>query len=174
MVQPGKQSARRPAASIRKFLWLNAQHIKAADNARLAELITPRLTAAGISTAQGPALAKVVALVKGARAGAERAGARVIILSNSRASRSKPSWTSTSPGHPASAWRAARQTGCAAEWNTEAIHGLFKPFCAEEGIKMGQLGMLLRVLVCGITQTPSVDAVLALIGREQVLARPAG
>lgn len=39
---------------------------------------------------------------------------------------------------------------------------------------MGQLGMPLRVLVCGTTQTPSVDAVLALIGREQVLARLAG
>ena len=58
-------------------------------------------------------------------------------------------------------------------WNAEAIHGLFKPFCADEGIKMGQLGMPLRVLVCGTTQTPSVDAVLALIGRDTVLERMA-
>lgn len=70
--------------------------------------------------------------------------------------------------------RFAAQLAALPEWNTEAIHGLFKPFCAEEGIKMGQLGMPLRVLVCGTTQTPSVDAVLALIGREQVLARLAG
>ena len=38
---------------------------------------------------------------------------------------------------------------------------------------MGQLGMPLRVLVCGTTQTPSVDAVLALIGRDAVLERMA-
>jgi glutamyl-tRNA synthetase len=56
-------------------------------------------------------------------------------------------------------------------WNAVAIHELFKPFCAEEGIKMGQLGMPLRLLVCGTTQTPSVDAVLALIGQPEVLAR---
>ena len=56
-------------------------------------------------------------------------------------------------------------------WTAESIHELFKPFCAEEGIKMGQLGMPLRVLVCGTTQTPSVDAVLALIGKEEVLRR---
>ena len=57
------------------------------------------------------------------------------------------------------------------EWNAEAIHELFKPFCADEGIKMGLLGMPLRVAVCGTAQTPSVDAVLALIGRDAVLAR---
>jgi glutamyl-tRNA synthetase len=59
-------------------------------------------------------------------------------------------------------------------WTAESIHELFKPFCAEEGIKMGQLGMPLRVLVCGTTQTPSVDAVLALIGKEEVLRRIRG
>ena len=54
---------------------------------------------------------------------------------------------------------------------TEAIHDLFKPFCDEEGIKMGKLGMPLRLAVCGTAKTPSVDAVLALIGKEEVLKR---
>lgn len=47
-----------------KFLWLNAQHIKAADNSRLAALIAPRLAAAGVDTATGPAIEDVIALVK--------------------------------------------------------------------------------------------------------------
>jgi glutamyl-tRNA synthetase len=57
------------------------------------------------------------------------------------------------------------------DWSAMAIHDLFKPFCADEGIKMGLLGMPLRVMVCGTTQTPSVDAVLALIGKQEVLRR---
>lgn len=70
--------------------------------------------------------------------------------------------------------RFAERLAALPEWSATAIHDLFKPFCADEGIKMGQLGMPLRVLVCGTTQTPSVDAVLALLGRETVLARMAG
>ena len=57
------------------------------------------------------------------------------------------------------------------DWTAEAIHDLFKPFCDEEGIKMGKLGMPLRLAVCGTAKTPSVDAVLALIGKEEVLKR---
>jgi len=33
------------------------------------------------------------------------------------------------------------------------------------------VGMPLRAKVCGITNNPSVDAVLALLGREEVLKR---
>ena len=58
-----------------------------------------------------------------------------------------------------------------AEWNAESIHDLFKPFCDEENIKMGKLGMPLRLAVCGTAKTPSVDEVLALIGKEEVLRR---
>ena len=59
-------------------------------------------------------------------------------------------------------------------WTAEAIHSLFQPFCEEEGIKMGKLGMPLRLAVCGTSKTPSVDAVLALMGREEVLRRLRG
>jgi glutamyl-tRNA synthetase len=58
-----------------------------------------------------------------------------------------------------------------ADWNAEAIHDLFQPFCEAEGIKMGKLGMPLRLAVAGTAKTPSVDAVLALIGKEEVLKR---
>jgi glutamyl-tRNA synthetase len=39
------------------------------------------------------------------------------------------------------------------------------------GLKMPQLAMPLRRLVTGRTQTPSIDAVLELLGRETVLLR---
>ena len=39
------------------------------------------------------------------------------------------------------------------------------------GLKMPQLAMPVRVLVCGRAQTPSLDAVLALFTRETVLER---
>ena len=42
---------------------------------------------------------------------------------------------------------------------------------AESGVKMPQLAMAVRVLVCGTSQTPSLDAVLELCHRDTVIAR---
>lgn len=43
--------------------------------------------------------------------------------------------------------------------------------CAELEIGMGKIGMPLRVAVTGGGQSPSVDAVMQLIGKERVVAR---
>ena len=56
------------------------------------------------------------------------------------------------------------------EWTREALSALIKAVLADRGLKMPQLAIPLRVAVVGQTQTPAVDAVLALLG-ETVLAR---
>jgi glutamyl-tRNA synthetase len=38
-------------------------------------------------------------------------------------------------------------------------------------VKMPKIAMPLRVMLLGQTQTPSIDAVLELLGRDTVLAR---
>ena len=57
------------------------------------------------------------------------------------------------------------------EWDTAHVSAAFKEVLAEQGLKMPQLAMPVRVLVMGTPQTPSVDAVLWLCGKEKVLAR---
>ncbi len=56
-------------------------------------------------------------------------------------------------------------------WTAAEIGAAFKQVLAESGLKMPQLAMPVRVLVMGTPQTPSVDQVLFLCGRERVLAR---
>ncbi len=56
-------------------------------------------------------------------------------------------------------------------WTREALAGAMKQVLAERGIKMPALGIPLRVAATGRAQTPAIDAVLALLGKEQVLAR---
>jgi len=58
-----------------------------------------------------------------------------------------------------------------AAWDRASIGGALKSALGSSGLKMPQLAMPLRVLVTGRAQTPSVDAVLELLGRETVLAR---
>ena len=56
-------------------------------------------------------------------------------------------------------------------WERAAISEAIKEVVKSSGLKMPQLAMPLRRLVTGRTQTPSIDAVLELIGRETVLLR---
>jgi glutamyl-tRNA synthetase len=154
-----------------KFLWLNAQHIKAADNARLAELISPKLQAAGLDLAKGPALTAVIAMVKERVQDLNALVAECDYFYAKREPSAADLEKHLADDSKARMGRFADRLAALNDWSAEAIHELFKPFCADEGIKMGQLGMPLRVLVCGTTQTPSIDAVLALIGRDEVLAR---
>jgi glutamyl-tRNA synthetase len=56
-------------------------------------------------------------------------------------------------------------------WTREAIAQRLKSEAAKHGLKPPQLMMPLRMLVAGTTQTPSLDAVLALLPREAVRSR---
>ena len=59
----------------------------------------------------------------------------------------------------------------ACEWDKASISAGFKQVLASQGLKMPQLAMPARVLTVGTAHTPSVDAVLELVGREKVVAR---
>jgi glutamyl-tRNA synthetase len=56
-------------------------------------------------------------------------------------------------------------------WERAAISDAIKETVKSSGLKMPQVAMPLRHLVTGRAQTPSIDAVLELLGRETVLAR---
>jgi glutamyl-tRNA synthetase len=60
------------------------------------------------------------------------------------------------------------------EWSAVAIGAALKEVLKRHGLKMPQLAMPLRVILLGVTETPSVDAVIALLGQERVLARLSG
>ena len=58
-----------------------------------------------------------------------------------------------------------------ANWNTESVAAVIKDTLSANDVKMPKLGIPLRVAVTGQKQTPAVDAVLGLIGKEAVLQR---
>jgi len=56
-------------------------------------------------------------------------------------------------------------------WDKASIAAALKETLGQFSLKMPQLAIPVRLLVCGRAQTPSVDAVLELFDREVVLAR---
>jgi glutamyl-tRNA synthetase len=56
-------------------------------------------------------------------------------------------------------------------WERKSLGAAVSAAAKAHGLKMPQLAMPLRRVLTGREQTPSIDAVLELLGRETVLAR---
>jgi len=155
-----------------KLAWLNNHYIKQADNARLAGLVKPFIEALGGKVDGGPVLADVIALVKD-RANTLREVGQTALLFYRTDLSVEPELAAqhlTDDVRPGIA-ALAEKLSALPEWKREAIGVVFKEVLAANGWKMPKLAMPVRLLVAGQLQTPSIDAVLELFGRDVVLHR---
>jgi glutamyl-tRNA synthetase len=153
-----------------KLAWLNNHYIKLADNERLATLARPLMLAQGAEFDGAPALADALALMK-ERASTvnELADAAMLFFRTPQPDAALLTQHMTDAIKPALALFAER---CASvEWNKETLAAMIKEVLAANGLKMPQLAMPLRLALTGQLQTPAIDAVLVLFGRETVLTR---
>ena len=150
-----------------KLAWLNQQYLKAADDARLAALVEPELRKRGAQPAGGPPLARVVALLKERAASSPQLAdeAMLFYVSNFHTQEFEI------PAEALHGLRTLKARLAQVPWERGAIGEAIKGVAKSGGLKMPQLAMPLRRLVTGREQTPSIDAVLELLGRETVLAR---
>ena len=153
-----------------KLLWLNAQYLKSADPARLAALVKPFLIADGCDPDHGPPLEQVVGLLRErVNTIEELADAGVYFFR-----RLVPS-AELRGQHYSAESRAAIEALLTRlgeiPWSRAEISAALKSVVDAHKLKMPKLAMPLRVMVTGETQTPSIDATLELIGRDEVLSR---
>jgi glutamyl-tRNA synthetase len=59
----------------------------------------------------------------------------------------------------------------AGDWSAAALHALLNDFATQRSLGLGKVAQPLRVALSGGTVSPPIDATLALLGRERVLAR---
>ncbi len=154
----------------KKLAWLNHHYLKVADLARLEGLVAPRIERRGGVIAGGPPLGAVIALVRD-RADTLEALAEAAMLFYGPFSVDPQVRAEQVPAAVEPALRGFVDGAAAIEWTPAEISDLIKRLLKEHGLRMPQLAVPLRVLATGRTQTPSVDAVLALIRRETVLQR---
>jgi glutamyl-tRNA synthetase len=154
-----------------KLLWLNQQYLKQADSQRLAELATPFIQRDCCDpSAGGPDLAMVVDLLKERVSTVEELADAAVYFY--RPLDAEPALLEQHvPKDILPVMAEMAEKFAAIEWTREAIHDVMKSTVAAHGLKLPKVAMPLRVLVTGESQTPSVDAVLALIGKDEVVAR---
>jgi len=162
----GKSAAQFDEAKLR---WVNAQHIKLTPDDVLAGWVREQLAKRGILA--DARLSDLCALFK------DRCDTTVALADWAAvfyADQVQPSAADlaqhvTDVVKPALSILAERLTHCA--WDKASIASVVKDVLKQCGLKMPQLAMPVRVLVVGTAHTPSVDAVLALMDREKVVAR---
>jgi len=154
-----------------KLRWLNAHYIKQAELGKLAADIKQRLAAMGIIvTSEQPALEDVIALYR------ERVHTLVELAESLAYFYRKPLMDVTAKEKHLTpdvlpTLSALAATLSETEWSAEAIHAAIHQAVQSNGLKFPKVAMPLRVLITGGAQSPSIDAVMALLGKTEVLAR---
>ena len=153
-----------------KLSWVNAHYIKQADDTRLATLVSTQLGGRGVALPADAPLAAMCALFK------DRCSTTVELAD----------WLAmyflpvTAPADELAAQLgdavrpalvSLRDRLATVAWDKAALAQALKDTLAEHKLKMPQLAIPLRLLLCGRARTPSVDAVLVLFDRHTVLAR---
>jgi len=153
-----------------KLNWLNAHYIKQADNAYLVKDITKRLAKLGVVVSEQPALSAVIDLYK-ERANTlnELAASIAYFYQNPIIDEASAEKHLTAEIKPVLA--ALVQSLSSIDWQLEAIHHEIEAAVTSNSLKFPKVAMPLRVMLTGIAQSPSIDQVMALLGKDEVLAR---
>lgn len=155
-----------------KLLWLNHHYIQSGDSKRLAELCQPFANQQGLNTKQGPNFETVVHLLK------ERANTLLEIVEGAKLFyQDRPQLTAQQiqeniPADMRAVITEFKESLRDQEANTkEQVAVILKTILSKYSLKMPALAMPIRYALFAMTQTPALDAVIATLGKEEVIER---
>ncbi|MGD8484534.1 MAG: glutamate--tRNA ligase [Thioalkalispiraceae bacterium] len=155
-----------------KLLWLNQHYIKSDEPGRVAHLLSSHMGELGIDPAPAPALADVVA--------AQQERAKTLTELASVCAFFYKDFDEFDEAMAKKQLKAAAETPLTlvkqklealSDWTQPAIHDVIHGVAEELDVKMGKVGMPLRVAVTGGAPSPSLDLTVYLVGKEACLRR---
>ena len=152
-----------------KLRWINNHYLRLLSGQELAEKVAPRVREEGFSVANGPQLAAVCELLKDRAQTLNELAESVAMFYMDPPDVSAALAEQLSP--PVRAALTALEASLPADWNAAALALALKGVVAASGLKMPQIAMPLRLILMGRTDTPSIDKVMAVLGRDCVLQR---
>ncbi|HEX4525075.1 MAG TPA: glutamate--tRNA ligase [Casimicrobiaceae bacterium] len=156
-----------------KLKWVNHEHIKRLPADELGRRLRPFLEREGLDIAAGPPTESVAELFRDRIATlAEMADAAHYFYTDpAHAISTSATFAEVMTDAVRSALPELLAAFESVAWNREAIGGTIKSVAAKCGLKTSQLMMATRALVTGEPQTPPIDAVLGLLGRQHTIDR---
>ncbi len=156
---------------MKKLLWVNAQHIKIKSNDQLAVMVKDAFKLKNIEIEYSQIdLIKVIDLVKPRVDNINNLVTECAIFYQPDIVTEEDKEKHLTIDALAILKKFAAKIS-QIEWTIEAVKLAVKEFCAENQIKMPQLGMPLRLKLCGETHTPSFDMLVFILGCDEVIQR---
>jgi glutamyl-tRNA synthetase len=167
----GKGAARFDLARLTN---LNAHYLRATDDRILAHLVAPRLEAEGYRI-DAEALARLEAGMPGLKPRASTlvelaASARFYVAARPLAL-SGPAARLLDDGGRERLAGLIRALGEVSTWTEGALEQAVRAHAEQVGVKLGQAAQPLRAALTGSTASPGIFEVMAVLGREETLAR---
>ncbi|MFP4155843.1 MAG: glutamate--tRNA ligase [Halothiobacillaceae bacterium] len=155
-----------------KLLWLNQHYIKTLPADRVGHELRWHLGNLDIDPSEGPAVERVVDALR------ERASTLVDMARQARVYFHAPEEydekaVAKHVTEQSAEVLAAVQAGLrdVHDWAADPLDERVKNTAVELGLKLGKVGPLLRIALVGNTVSPSLGVTLALLGRDESLAR---
>jgi glutamyl-tRNA synthetase len=157
---------------VAKLEWLSHHYIKTMPGPRLAELTAPFIERAGLRAPEPTRLAPILDTLR------ERGKTLVELVSVGRFYFERPTAYDPkaapkllTPDGAARLDRLIAALDAAREWTAPALEAVVRGLTAELGLKLVDLAQLTRLAVTGGTASPPIFDVLALLGKDETLAR---
>jgi glutamyl-tRNA synthetase len=154
---------------LKKLQNLNGHYIREADDARLAKLVAPRIDAdvdLELLTQAMPQLKlRAKDLDELAAGAAFLFKSRPLVLDEKAAALVEAEGAQTLLADISTRLKAEN------DWTVAALEANLKSFAEEMGLGLGKLAQPMRAALTGTTTSPGIFDVLALLGREESLAR---
>jgi glutamyl-tRNA synthetase len=155
-----------------KLLWLNQQYIKDDEPGRVAQLLSSHLGDLDIDPAPAPVLADVVAAQQErAKTLQELADVCAFFYKDFKEFDESMAKKQLKLAAEAPLSLVKDKLAALTDWTQQAIHDVIHGAAEELDVKMGKIGMPLRVAVTGGAPSPSLDLTVYLIGKEACLRR---
>jgi glutamyl-tRNA synthetase len=154
-----------------KLKWVNSHYMKLASRDSLLSDLKSRLEKVGVNTAEGPKLCDVLDLVL------ERSSTLLELRDEAALFYHVPKYDVEALSSMLSELgvRAAlvelNEGLCHLDWNIENLSTLIKSTIKNHSLKMPKLAMPMRLMLTGRMQTPSIDKVMYLLGKQVVQNR---
>ena len=153
---------------FKKLENLNGHYIREADDARLAELVAPKI---GLDAAQKALLLKAMPELKARAHDLNQLAEGATFLFASRPLQVEEGAAALLTPESRALLAKAREALDKAEWNHDALEQSVREVAEAEGVKLGKLAQPLRAALTGRTTSPGIFDVLALLGKSESLAR---
>lgn len=156
-----------------KLDWLNQHYIMAAEPRTLAGELAWQLERLGIAADPDPARLEAIVLAQRERTKtlSEMAESSRFFFRRPEAYEPKSAAKNLTPDSEPLLGEAQARFDALSGWNPAAVHEAVTDLATEHGIKLGRIAQPLRVAVSGGPVSPPIDRTLAILGREETLAR---